>query len=813
MSSARTPGPEVLSTARPKYPYPGLRPFEANEWSIFFGRERMVDDVIDRLAAHRLVLIHGSSGSGKSSLVRAGVLPKLARQHLIAGAQWRTCSMRPSGGPLWNLAKDLARLEGNADSAERIGQIVGQFNRRGATLSSVAGALKGFADWRLCILIDQFEELFRFERETSREEAELFVDLLVRSDAEAFEPPGDTATSKQQTGAVHAVITMRSEFLGECARFSGLAEAINRAQYLVPPMDREALLRAIRRPAQLYRGEVNLDLAERLIADAAGREDELPLIQHGLMLMWHEALAEAPAGGKITLGPAPLEAAGGLARMLSAHADAVVKTAATDPERGDAVERLFRALTDVNVEGAIRRPQTFRELVAVTGSNPDVLHTIIDALRGDGVSFLTPYAPEPIADATPVDIGHEALIRCWKQIADPQSGWLKREFDDGLVWHSLLVEAKSFERDKRRVLSPASTEERWEWWGVRRPNEAWAERYGDNFGLVDNLLAASRKAAAAARRRQLLVRYAVSTVLVGVIAMLAWIYQTAIADTWRSWAVTRPYAAAHVLPYVLTTAAEQALKAGNSFKECAQDCPEMVVVPAGSFLMGGSQANEKPQHPVTFAKPFAVAKHQLTFADWDACVNGGGCNGYSPRDQGWGRGRQPAINVDWNDAQAYVQWLATVTGKRYRLLSEAEYEYATRAGTTTEYPWGDEITLNGKARANCNGCGSQWDNKQPAPVGSFLPNEFGLHDMVGNVSELVEDCYHSTYENAPGDGGPWTTGDDECSLKSARGLRVVRGGSWYKRPELIRSATRYGSSTDTRSNSLGFRVARTLAGP
>ena len=161
---------------------------------------------------------------------------------------------------------------------------------------------------------------------------------------------------------------MRSEFLGDCARFSGLAEAINRTQYLVPRMDREALLRAIRRPAQLYGGEVSLDLAERLIAEAAGREDELPLIQHGLMLMWNAALAEAPAGGKITLDPAPLEAAGGLARMLSAHADAVVEAAATDPERRDAIERLFRALTDVNVEGqAIRRPQTFRDLVAVTG--------------------------------------------------------------------------------------------------------------------------------------------------------------------------------------------------------------------------------------------------------------------------------------------------------------------------------------------------------------------------------------------------------------------------------------------------------------
>jgi formylglycine-generating enzyme required for sulfatase activity len=808
MSSARTPGPEVLSTARPNYPYPGLRPFEANEWSIFFGRERMVDDVIDRLAAHRLVLIHGSSGSGKSSLVRAGVLPKLARQHLIAGARWHTCNMRPSGGPLWNLAKELARLEGNAENAERIGQIVGQFNRRGATLSSVVGSLIGMADWRLCLLIDQFEELFRFERETSREEAELFVDLLVRSDAEASEPPRDTATSKQQATAVHAVITMRSEFLGECARFGGLAEAINRAQYLVPRMDRDALLRAIRRPAQLYAGEVTLDLAERLIGDSAGREDELPLMQHGLMLMWHEALAEASAGGKISLGPTPLEAAGGLARMLSAHADAVVKKAATDPERRDAVERLFRALTDVNVEGqAIRRPQTFRELVAVTGGHADVLRTVIDALRGEGVSFLTPYAPEPIADATPIDIGHEALIRCWKQIADPQSGWLKREFDDGLVWHSLLIEARSFERDKRRVLSPATTEERWEWWGVRRPNEAWAERYGDQFGLVDKLLAASRKAAAAAKRRQSLLRYTVSTVLVGVIATLAWIYQTAIADTWRSWAVTRPYAATHVVPYVLSVAAERALTPGDFFKECAQDCPQMVVVPAGSFLMGGSQANEKPQHPVTFAKPFAVAKYQLTFADWDACVTGGGCSGYRPADQGWGRGRQPVINVDWNDARQYVQWLTKVTGKNYRLLSDAEYEYATRAGTTTAFPWGDEIKLNGMAMANCNGCGSQWDNRQPAPVGSFQPNKFGLYDMVGNVSEWVEDCYHASYDGAPKNG---TIVSDDCSVRSAR---VVRGGSWYKQPPLIQSATRYGSSADTRSNSLGFRVARTLAGP
>ena len=170
------------------------------------------------------------------------------------------------------------------------------------------------------------------------------------------------------------------------------------------------------------------------------------------------------------------------------------------------------------------------------------------------------------------------------------------------------------------------------------------------------------------------------------------------------------------------------------------------------------------------------------------------------------------INVDWNDARQYAQWLSTVTGKSYRLLSEAEYEYATRAGTTTDFPWGNEITLDGIAMANCKACGSQWDNQRPAPVGSFPPNPFGLYDMIGNVSEWVEDCYHPSYQNAPSDGTAWLTGD-ECKLHDVHGLRVVRGGSWDKPPPLLHSATRYPSSADTRSNALGFRVARTLMAP
>ena len=264
---------------------------------------------------------------------------------------------------------------------------------------------------------------------------------------------------------------MRSEFLGECARFNGLAEAVNRTQYLVPRMDRDGLMRAIRRPALLYGGEVSLDLAERLIADVGGREDELPLIQHGLMYMWNTAAAATPPGSKIILDADLLEAAGGLAHLLSGHADAIVDEAAPDPERRYAAERLFRALTELNAEGhAVRRPQVFRDLVAVTQIGDDKLRDIIDALRRDGVSFLTPYSQQPITDGTPIDISHEALIRCWDRLADPQDGWLKREFDDGLIWRSLVVEAEGFKASKHRVLSPATTEERWQWWQQRQLN-------------------------------------------------------------------------------------------------------------------------------------------------------------------------------------------------------------------------------------------------------------------------------------------------------------------------------------------------------
>ncbi len=245
-------------------------------------------------------------------------------------------------------------------------------------------------------------------------------------------------------------------------------------------------------------------------------------------------------------------------------------------------------------------------------------------------------------------------------------------------------------------------------------------------------------------------------------------------------------------------------KPGGTFKDCVQ-CPEMVVIPGGSFLMGslagerGRVKDEGPQHRVTVRR-FAMGKYELTFAQWDACAAAGGCS-RRPGDEGWGRGNRPVIWVSWNDAKQYVAWLSRKTGKRYRLPSEAEWEYAARAGTRTAYWWGE---APGSGNAACKGCGSQWDNKKTAPVGSFRPNRFGLYDVSGNVWEWVEDCWHGSYAGAPVNGRPWTTGGN-CRD------RVMRGGSWYINPRYLRSAYRYSNEPGNRyANLFGFRVARTL---
>jgi formylglycine-generating enzyme required for sulfatase activity len=226
-------------------------------------------------------------------------------------------------------------------------------------------------------------------------------------------------------------------------------------------------------------------------------------------------------------------------------------------------------------------------------------------------------------------------------------------------------------------------------------------------------------------------------------------------------------------------------------------CPEMVVVPSGSFTMG-SPDNERDRYsdevqiPVAIRNPFAVGRYAVSFAEWDACADDGGCTGERPKDGGWGRGIRPVINISYDDAKSYADWLSRKTGKTYRLLSESEREYVTRAGTTTPYWWGSSIS---SAQAN-------YRSDKTLAVNSFKPNPWGLYDVHGNVAEWTEDCWGDSNSGNPGDGSARTRGD--CSR------RVVRGGSWISGAEQLRSAARDRRASVSGYDDVGFRVAKTM---
>ncbi len=294
----------------------------------------------------------------------------------------------------------------------------------------------------------------------------------------------------------------------------------------------------------------------------------------------------------------------------------------------------------------------------------------------------------------------------------------------------------------------------------------------------------------------------------------------------------------------------QAMSPGSTFRDCDQ-CPEMVVIPAGEFVMGSTikesgHTDEKPQRTVRFARNFAVSKSEVTFDQWDSCTAAGRCP--KADDDGYGRGNYPAINVSWKDVQGYVAWLSEVSGHNYRLLSEAEFEYAARGGTTTPWFWGEAEASWGSGKA-CefanlhDEAGKEvhpmyvWSHHkcndgypENAPTAQYKPNPFGLHDMLGNVREWVEDCHQEGYQGAPTDGSVRAHGApcekmwegmcmdnfEDGTVKASAGgegaceKRVVRGGAWVDGASTARSAYRYAEPEDFRNYQVGIRVARSL---
>jgi formylglycine-generating enzyme required for sulfatase activity len=235
----------------------------------------------------------------------------------------------------------------------------------------------------------------------------------------------------------------------------------------------------------------------------------------------------------------------------------------------------------------------------------------------------------------------------------------------------------------------------------------------------------------------------------------------------------------------------------RELKDCPA-CPAMIALPPGSFTMGSNTGDpsEKPAHRVSIGAPYAIGKHEVTVEQWNACVEAGACqkltNDAISREK-----NTPVRDVSWDDAQQYVKWLSKLSGQSYRLPTEAEWEYAARAGTATRFWWGDQMR---KGNANCKGCADPWSQESPAAVGSFAANSFGLHDTSGSVWEWVADCWHNSFKDAPADGRAWDT--------AACRDRVIRGGSWRDGESYMPSSTRFKYSASVRYSQNGFRVAR-----
>jgi formylglycine-generating enzyme required for sulfatase activity len=774
-------------------PYRGLAAMEEQDSDYFFGRERETVDALSALAVamDRVPVLLGNSGVGKSSLAQAGILAALKRQAWPEGAnkaptwphvfresrRWCFLTLKPGTEPLKALVESfLDTWQLGATDPERVKQQNGWI----ALLRDGKAMLRDLLDATerrykeldrakppaFFLYIDQGEELYVRAEEHQRRQ---FSEVIAQGAADP---------------RMSMLMSMRADFLGELQKDEPLYKV--RLQIDVPPLREAALREVVSRPAAVLSARFEttglVDIITRRAAEDSVKDvGALPLLSYSLDDMWTQMVKR---GDGVLRLPAQSFELGG---VLVDRADAFL---ASHPKSQDELRRIFTLKLATVREG--EEPTRRR---AARSEFAEEEWRLVSELADHPNRLLVTATPE--GGETYAEVAHEAIFRRWDKLRN----WIaaEREF---LAWRTGLEAArrawqKTLDSSKSdALLMGAALTQAQSWFAKRRDDLPVIDQ-----DFIDQSCLRDRTARSRARRVQTLV-YAL---LVGSIAgLIGWINQSYLKEQVNWYTTVRPYMLRQVRPYVLTADAERALKPGDSFRECAKDCPEMVVVPAGEFMIGSPADesdhydNEGPLHRVTIARPLAVSKFEVTFELWDACVAVGTC-AHVP-DSNMGRGTQPVINVSWDHAQQYVAWLATMTGRPYRLLSEAEWEYAARAGTTTAYSWGDEL---GKNNANCNGCGSEWDGRQTAPVGSFPPNQFGLYDMHGNVWEWVEDCLHTNYEGAPDDGSAWIVQGD-CNN------RVIRGGSWIGYPVGLRSALRFWFSADDHGTDLGFRIARTL---
>ncbi|MEM9904777.1 MAG: pre-peptidase C-terminal domain-containing protein [Cyanobacteria bacterium P01_D01_bin.44] len=451
-------------------PFPGLRPFILDEEYLFFGREGQADEMLMRLNRTRFLAVVGTSGSGKSSLVRAGLLPSLYSGFLSqATSSWRIAIMRPGNAPIRNLAQALNQPDilGHETPDAHIYLELTETTLRRGDLGLVEVVKQARMEPResLLVVADQFEELFRFKRTASNldtdDEATAFVKLLL----EAFQ---------QRRVPIYVVLTMRSDFLGDCAQFRGLPEAINDSQYLIPRMTRDQRRSAIEGPVAVGGAKITSRLVNRLLNDMGDSPDQLPILQHALMRTWENWQSDYAPDESIDLRH--YQAIGRMAGALSQHADEIYL--GLDARSQTVAEKLFKCLTEKGPDNReIRCPSKLGTVCAIAEAAPEEAMDVVEVFRAAGRSFLMPPVGTALTVETVLDISHESLMRIWQRLQD----WLDDEAQSAQIYRRVAETAALYQAKQAGYLHDPDLTIALRWREQMQPNEVWAVRYAPNF--------------------------------------------------------------------------------------------------------------------------------------------------------------------------------------------------------------------------------------------------------------------------------------------------------------------------------------------
>ena len=488
----------------PANPFVGLRPFESDESFLFFGRDKQILTLLQQLQSKHFLAVVGSSGCGKSSLIRAGLIPKLKAGFLIERRDhWRIAIMKPGESPLTNLSKTVLGLTSKPSGHDDIATFAGQLRVAGAqaALEILMQPMKE-AGANILLVVDQFEELFRYDQPAARTvregedngaAIEVTNEEVLRAENARRELRRDEAASfvstilelaSQRELPIYVVMTMRSDFLGDCDIFHGLPETINETFYLVPRLTRRQRIEVIEKPIRLYGQDITSRLLDLVTNDVGDESDQLPVMQHALMRTWEKWKQN---DGNKAIDLPDYEAAEMISGALSKDAEVALGELADD-ERTIA-KRMFQALVETDAQGRnVRRPARLKQLAGIAGVQPEKILEVIDHFRRDGRCFLT-LTSERVEDDPMVDISHESLIRQWEELGK----WVRSENYSKDQYTRVAAAALRHSVGKGSLLIGTDLQLAVDWWGNRKPNEAWSLRYNRDFHIAEKFLAESKE--------------------------------------------------------------------------------------------------------------------------------------------------------------------------------------------------------------------------------------------------------------------------------------------------------------------------------